>query len=205
MNRLFALVAAVALAAACSSDTDNSSVGATVPQPSRATASSQPATTSTGQSQYQRPRDIPLDDLDPGTLLTPAQRTELGVKPQPLAGDPELTTAGWLCRFDLLPDRSPQVQFQLMTMLNDGHNWDVALAMEGSSLVTVAGFPAVLELPEGEEAGYFPCRIYVPVADQQKLWFTIMTPDLGSVPPEDAGGIGVRLATMAMETLQAQP
>ncbi|MCO1660731.1 DUF3558 domain-containing protein [Pseudonocardia humida] len=147
-----------------------------------------------------RPRELPLDDVDPCALLTPTQRTDLGITSEPL---PDTTDAplfaGRTCSMTGFEPRDIGVSFALATGSGIAELLAPGTLGDEVTPTTIAGFPAVIAKPELPNF----CSVDVDVAEGQFL--DVQFHDSGSeppIPPDQLCRDAVRVAEAAMETLQ---
>ena len=148
-----------------------------------------------------RPREIKLDGLNPCTLWTPDQLQQLAVKPTPVAGGPQQDTSGHqVCTY-----RSPRpIELDIGYTARAITDLDASAylgdtGVTHSSVVEVAGFPAVLEIGRPENAS--PCMLAISTADQQHLQIEALTRP-GAFSVEQACEMTKKAATFAVANLQ---
>ena len=148
-----------------------------------------------------RPRELPLDGVDPCSLLSEGQRAELGldgpIRPgnsdTPLFTGPTCTTVGFEPRGVGLT-LTLATQHGLDELIAPGSVRDVLTATE------VAGFPAVVARPKHVDF----CSVDVDLAEGQFL--DVMFSDAAKNPPIPQDQLcrdAVEIAEAAVTTLQA--
>jgi hypothetical protein len=146
-----------------------------------------------------RPRELPLDGVDPCALLTPAQRAELGLESSSVPYTNDVPkTAGRACSIRGYEPRAIAVDFALVTA--NGIEAITGPGEVGDELtpITVAGFPAVLARPDNPDA----CFVDVDVAEGQLL--DVLLGDGGREPPIPQNHLcrdAVQVAELAVRTL----
>lgn len=149
-----------------------------------------------------RPRELPLDNVDPCSLLTSNQRANLGLnEPNPrFSTNPVEIFGGPSCSFFGSNPRNIGVSFTLTT-----NNGIEALTQPGAVLsevipTTVLEFPAVIlrepSLPPD-------CLLIVDVAQGQFLNIFYTDNDLPSVPVDQMCAAAKDAAAQALLTLEA--
>lgn len=202
MRKRLALVAAALalLAAGCTT----SAGGQPKPAPDGSSTST-PEPTSSGPSGPTveippRPEDISLDGLDPCTLYTAAQRTELAVD-DVRSRESESDNFKGMKECVLSVNTDPYFDYTVMAVttegvevwLSDGRNVD-------AELISVQGFPAARFKFRGSDGE--GCDIAIGVADNQYLWVDILPLDRVFEQDQLCQMAG-EAADMAMTTLQA--
>jgi hypothetical protein len=150
---LFALVALVALvAAACTTDADRAAAPTSVPQDARLPA---------------RPQELPLNGLNPCTLLSPPQRGQLGVSDgrRGTASD-GFDSPG--CVWSRFP-QEPRDSYLLQLVTRQGAEFALD-SVTGARVVHVAGFAAVETQRDKSYPVEFHCVLLVDVTAGQNLW-----------------------------------
>jgi hypothetical protein len=147
-----------------------------------------------------RPRDISLDGLDPCTLFTDAQRTQLSVddvdsgesKSDNFKGMKECTLA--------VEDQEPFYDYTALAVTTEGvEAWLSNSRNVDAELLTVQGFPAAQFKFRGvEDEG---CDIAVGVADGQYLWLQVIPYSKGFKQDQLCQMVS-EATEMAMTTLQ---
>ncbi|WP_219416301.1 DUF3558 domain-containing protein [Pseudonocardia nigra] len=154
MRRAVLLIAAAALLAACTTE---------------APGKAEPAPTSsapTGLVLPPRPFELPLDGVDPCSLLTPDQRESIGLTDDVLrsaSSAPGFT--GPTCTMQGYEPRAISVEFALATSNGIEVLTESEYLTDELTPITVQGFPAVLARPEHPTF----CSVDVDVADGQFL------------------------------------
>ena len=190
VRRILLLIAALAMVSACSTTAVPGS-----PSPA-ATAGS------AGADLPSRPREIRLDDIDPCSLLTAAQRTELGFTDDSVAYTG--TAPGFkgpACALQGFEPRAVTLGI-LLSVENDISVLTAPGASRGQlTPITVEGFPAVLARPTITSF----CAVDVDVADGQFL--DVQFSDGGRRPPVTQDELCrdvVGIARQVVQTLQHQ-
>ena len=128
-----------------------------------------------------RPRDVPLDGVDPCALLTAAQRAELGLDgtPRPYLGSPnELMGPTDACSVSGFGSRA--ISFAIRLSVSRGIEGFTDARVDPPVVpIEVAGFPAVLSPPPDYMADN--CVVAVDVAPGQTL--AVLLRDGGRLPP----------------------
>lgn len=155
----------------------------------------------------ERPREIPLDDLNPCDVWTKEQLADLGVGPEPSRGDPEPDMFGNLgCSYGNHPASKPrpdvEITYGVYTYLKSDVEGNLTGHQSRStpSVVEVAGFPAVqLAQPRG---ALDACDVYVGTAGGQTLvvYFEVYPNEL---TVEESCSRVLRAAELAMATVQS--
>lgn len=201
------LLLTVAVVAAISAGCTTSASGQ--PTPTRDGGSSSTSTTSSSGSSGSepptvevpsRPRDISLDGLDPCTLYTDAQRTQLNVDDvdsgesdsENFKGMKECTLA--------IEDQEPFYDYTALAVTTEGvEAWLTGNRNVDAELSSVQGFPAAQFKFRGvEDEG---CDIAVGVADGQYLWVQVVPLSRGFKQDELCQMVS-EATEMAMTTLQ---
>lgn len=152
-----------------------------------------------------RPRDIPLDDLNPCDVWSPDQLRQLGVSTEPRGTDPKPNALGYLtCGYNNHPptkDRPDvEIGYTAITVLNGG----VEDTLHGqsrttSTVIEIAGFPAVQGAqPEGD---INPCDVFIGTVDGQHLRILLATLWPNDKSVDETCAMARTAAEMAMETL----
>jgi Protein of unknown function (DUF3558) len=167
MRRAVPLLAAVLLLAGCSETTTGSPTGA-------ATGTSAGPTSAgpTSEASAKRPRTINVEDVDPCSLVTEAERPQFGLDRPPQKGTAQ--GFGWpTCTFSK-EDRKYFLGITLAT--SEGVDfYDGA----GPSL-EIGGFPAVLVDQPGQAA---TCLVAIDVSDGQRVDAALTS--LGAETPQE--------------------
>jgi len=146
-----------------------------------------------------RPRDLSLDGIDPCTLFTPAQRTELRVD------DVDSGTSGSnhysgmrTCVLDVSA-QAPFYTYDVIAVTNEDVGfWLTGTRNADATLVSVGGYPAAKFNTKGVDTD---CVYAVGVAEGQHLQFE-MTPTSDGFTQEDICRDSEQAAEMALQTLQ---
>jgi len=175
--------------------------GSPSPSPSAGSGPSSPAGVTPSEEQLPpRPREITLDGVDPCTLWTGDQLTQLAMAPMPRKNT---TTAGnAMCAYDAQDRQPPRISLNAVVVL-DHDAGDLLNADRGDTIVSVDGFPAVRQ--SFPAAGPRPCVVVVSTAQGQSLEVML---NYGSTEAHLSGAQACELtskaATFAMQTLQTQ-
>jgi hypothetical protein len=189
MRRLLMLLATVVVAAGCSAAPV---AGAASPSP--ATPSLDPAAINLPD----RPRDLPLNGVDPCSLLTPAQRAEFGLDGLASPGNTSNALfAGRAC--DISGYEPREIDVGLTLALRNGIDDLIAGVRDELTPTTILDFPAVIARPPVKDA----CSVDIDVADGQFLDVALF--DAGKNPPipqDQLCADAIRIAEAALRTLQ---
>lgn len=147
-----------------------------------------------------RPRDIPVDDVDPCSLLTPADREEFGLDGDPIVNSDVTPLLGPSVSCDVLGfepvDISAAVTVATEVGIERFTHDELAAEVEASD---VAGFPAVVTHARGADDF---CDVVIDVADGQlidvRLSDSALDPD---IPLEQLCADTHRLADRVLATL----
>lgn len=201
------LLLTVAVVAAFSAGCTTSASGQPTPTPDGGSSTTS-TTSSSGSSGSEpptvevppRPRDISLDGLDPCTLYTDAQRTQLKVDDvdsgesdsENFKGMKECTLA--------IEDQEPFYDYTALAVTTEGvEAWLTGNRNVDAELSSVQGFPAAQFKFRGvEDEG---CDIAVGVADGQYLWVQVVPLSRGFKQDELCQMVS-EATEMAMTTLQ---
>jgi hypothetical protein len=193
VRRLLSLISAAALLLAACATTGVERDAPATPTPTVGAAEP------TGLVLPPRPRELPLDGVDPCALLTPDQRKLLGLDHDTLRSATSARVfAGPTCTILGYEPRAISVGFALAT----GSGIE-ALTAPGATTdeiapITVEGFPAILARPD--QADF--CSVDVDVAEGQFL--DVIFRDAGEVPPVPQDQLcagAVKVAENAVQTL----
>ncbi|MFE9744523.1 DUF3558 domain-containing protein [Saccharothrix saharensis] len=159
MRRVVPLIAALALLAGCSQPTDGSANpgGSTPTTTADGPTSGKP--TSALKEPAKRPKTINIEDVDPCTLLTEAQRAEFGLDQPPVKDDVPGKPGCSMSR----GDRTHSVAIYANS--TEGIETYTEPSRPGSTTLQVGGFPAVMI--EAKNALGFACAIHLDVSDGQ--------------------------------------
>ena len=119
------------------------------PPPAASTPASAPTTTTTPEIVLPpRPRDIPIDDVDPCTLLTESQRTDLGLNDRPYSSRRDDPLLGPIrrCGFSDTAPNAISVGISLTESNGIELFLNSNLAAE-TTIISLAGFPGILIRP----------------------------------------------------------
>jgi hypothetical protein len=199
---LLAVLCTAAFAAGCmSSEAGSASPGPTIGPPSSGepeTESSSPSTPSVDIPPP--PREISLDGIDPCTLLTEAQQSELHVSDiNPGVGDSSIYKGMKECILDA-DGAEPFISYDLVAVTNvDVSFWLDHPTNADATLTSVEGFPAAqFSIKGGAEVD---CAVAVGVAENQHLHVK-MEPLTGDFTGEQICQGSAQVAAMALKTLQ---
>jgi hypothetical protein len=150
-----------------------------------------------------RPRDIPIDDVDPCTLLTRQQRAELQLDqpPQP-SRDPSPLYPGDVS-WCFIRGNEPAISISVSVVTTAGIEfWTSGQAAAEIRPIEVAGFPALVALSLTLNDG---CNVLVDVAPGQLL--DVQSNSAGANPPIPQTQLcrdAEQAANLAMDTLLNQ-
>lgn len=145
----------------------------------------------------QRPREVRLDGVDPRSLLTPEQRTELGLDGVPRYTNPQTALFGGnvpTCTITGLRDRPIALGVGAVTTAGI-ERWQRSDLAAEVRFTTIAGFPAMVAIPT-RAVDY--CSVEVDVAAGQLL--DVQLSDGGGQPPIPQHALCARAEQVA-ETL----
>lgn len=195
-------VAVLVSAAALAGCTGTTAGQPTTARPTGTTSGTETPTTTTESPFVERPRDIPLDDLNPCDVWTPDQLRQLGVSTKPLGDGPSPDALGNMgCSF-----RGPQEPVEIGYTAVTALDADLEDTLHGqsrttSTVIEIAGFPAVQAAkPEGS---IDPCSAYVGTAQGQHLRILLATLWPNDKSVDETCAMARAAAEMAMETLQS--
>ncbi|WP_214404604.1 DUF3558 domain-containing protein [Pseudonocardia lacus] len=147
-----------------------------------------------------RPRELPLDSVDPCELLTTAQRVSLGLSERSLPGTTDAPYfAGPTCTVSGFEPRDVGADVGLVTNTGLDQLLAPGLLSDEVAVISVADFPAIVAKPSQPDY----CSVDVDVADGQFL--DVQFRDSGKNPPipqDDLCRDAVRVAEAALHTLQ---
>ncbi|WP_219417883.1 DUF3558 domain-containing protein [Pseudonocardia nigra] len=194
MRRVLLLIAAAALLGACTTD-----------GPGQAAAAPTPTATATGPIGLvlpPRPRELPLDGVDPCALLTPEQREMLGLNDNSVRSTTTARVfAGPTCSIRGDEPRAISVGFALATDSGIEALTSPGTTTDEITPITVQGFPAILARPPIPDF----CSVDVDVAEGQFL--DVIFRDGGRLPPIPQDQLcrdAVEVAEQAVGTLLAR-
>lgn len=145
-----------------------------------------------------RPKALSLDGVDPCSLITEAQRSELGVQGQPKPGKSDDQFRAPMCSLDG-PDEEPYYSYDVLVITDLGiDTWLTGRRNVDSWLVSVDGYPAVDFKTKGVEDR--DCSTTVDVADGQQLMINQFP--LSDVNYKQLCQMSEKAAAMALQTLQ---
>lgn len=192
------------LAVACTSPAPSqpaAPVASSTATPSSATQASA-APTVVAPTSVARPREVRLDSVDPCTLLTPAQRTSLGLggTPQPYtSGRP---TPGKACSITGFEPRAIAVDLTVTTSVGISVVTAPGAVTDTLTPTAVAGYPAVIARPRNPDG----CFVDIDVAKGQLL--DVLFRDGGGTPPISQDQLcrdAVNVADQTMNALLRRP
>ena len=159
-------------------------------------------TTSAGVDLPARAKDLPLRDVDPCALLTPAQLDQLKENGAPRLVARESWRDGPTCAFDV-DAAPPTYTYYLETITTYGiEDWLTGTHHKTSKTqhpVSVPGFPALVNYSPSQ--GVQDCETLVGVAGGQTLRAQ-MAPDDTSFTQQQLCDMSTTVAKMAVETLE---
>jgi hypothetical protein len=150
-----------------------------------------------------RPRDVPIDDVDPCTLLTREQRAELRLDrpPQPRT-EPSLLYPGdvsWCS----IGGTAPAISIRISAVTTAGIEfWTSGQAAADIAPIEVAEFPALVARSQTLDDG---CKVLLDVAPGQLL--DVQSRSAGADPPIPEDQLcreAERAANLVMDTLLSQ-
>ncbi|WP_219412952.1 DUF3558 domain-containing protein [Pseudonocardia nigra] len=168
MRRALPLIAAAVLLTACSAGTPGSA------EPAPAPTAAEP----TGLVLPPRPRELPLDDVDPCALLTPTQRETLGLTDD--SSRSRSTAPGFVgpaCSIRGYQPRAVAINIALVTGSGIGVLTGPGATTDDITPITVAGFPALLARPASADF----CSVDIDTAEGQ--FIDVQFADGGRTPP----------------------
>lgn len=190
MLRVCLVVTAVVLVAGCS-----------LPVPVRVPSPSVAPPSPSGIVLPPRPRELPLDGVDPCELLTPTQRAELGLNQRTV---PYMSTgpinSGRACSLGGDEPRAIAVGLALVTRNGIEAVTAPGTVTDALAPVTLEGFPAIVAKARNTDA----CFVDIDVADGQLL--DVLFRDGGRKPPIPQDQLcrdAIAVAELAMRTLLA--
>lgn len=162
MRRVVPLIAALALLGGCSQATDGSAnPGGSTPTTTAGRTSGSEKPSSTAKEPAKRPKTINIDDVDPCTLLTEAQRAEFGLDQPPQPSDDAPGKKG--CTIS----RSDRQHFVGIAADTTAGIDDYAKSEGKVTKLEVGGFPSLLV--EADTALGLACSVTVDVSDGQAV------------------------------------
>jgi hypothetical protein len=165
---------------------------------STSTGESQPATSSVEIPPP--PRDLSLDGIDPCTLLTEAQQSELKINDvNPNVGDQSIYQGMKGCILDAAA-AEPFISYDLVAVTNiDVSFWINEKRNADGKLISIGGYPAAeFHIKGGEDVD---CAIAVGVAKNQHLHVEIVPYGVDFTGEQLCEG-SKQVAEMALQTLQ---
>jgi hypothetical protein len=183
----------VALLAGCSTG------GQASPADPSATESAAPTTVALPP----RPRDVPIDDVDPCTLLTRAQRAELLLDRPPLGGrEPSVLYPGDVSMCSIRGNE-PKISISISIVTTAGIEFfTTGQTASEVRLIELAGFPAAVAAPMHTDDS---CLVLVDTAPGQMV--DVQARSAGADPPipeEQLCRDAERAANLVMDTLLSQ-
>lgn len=147
-----------------------------------------------------RPRDIPIDDVDPCALLTREQRAELRLDRPPQFGrEPSLLYPGDVSSCSIRGNE-PKISISISVVTTAGIEfWTSDQAAADLQPVEVAGFPALVATSRTLDDG---CKVVMDLAPGQLL--DVQTRSAGADPPLQEDQLcrdAERAANLVMGTL----
>jgi hypothetical protein len=150
-----------------------------------------------------RPRDVPIDGVDPCSLLTPAQRAELQLDrpPQPRR-EPSLLYPGEVS-WCSIRGNGPAISISISTVTTAGIEfWTAGQAAAELRPVVIAEFPALVAKSEVVDDG---CKVLLDVAPGQLLDVQLRSAGANPPIPEDQlCRDAEQAANLVMDTLLSQ-
>lgn len=156
-------------------------------------------TSSTPAPPPPRPFELPLDEIRPCTLLTPAQRSQLGFDREPIPDSEAGFGNAATCSYR---NTTAKVGARLALITTEGMGvWTDDTAQVEATPVVVGGFPALVIKTPGLDLS---CNVAVDVAEGQHL--DVLYRDDGAQPPSPVDQLcagAQRVAEDAVATLAA--
>jgi uncharacterized protein DUF3558 len=189
---------ALGMVAACS----NPEPGSAVPDDSSTSGQTQTNSPSSGSGPTveipARPAELPLDDVEPCSLFTKAQLTQLGIDQEPEAGTNDGQLKGPTCTIEI-SDKEPFYNYTAQLITDRGIDfWLTGKTNVDAWLVSVGEYPAVDFKTKGVDDQ--ECVTTVDVADGQQLMVDVSP--LDEVDYKKLCPMSERVAGMALQTLQ---
>jgi hypothetical protein len=150
-----------------------------------------------------RPRDIPIDDVDPCTLLTREQRAELRLDQPPLpARQPSVLYPGEVSSCSIRGNE-PAISFYVQVVTTAGIEFFTSgRTASDVRIIEIAGFPAAIAAPRNTDDS---CKAVVDTAPGQMV--DVQARSAGARPPIPQQQLcrdAERAANLVMETLLDQ-
>jgi Protein of unknown function (DUF3558) len=150
-----------------------------------------------------RPRDVPIDDVDPCTLLTREQRAELRLDrpPQPRR-ESSVLYPGEVSSCSIRGNE-PAISFYIQTVTTAGIEFfTTGQTASEVRLIELAGFPAAVAAPMHTDDS---CKVLVDTAQGQMVDVQARSAGADSPIPEDQlCRDAERVASLVMDTLLSQ-
>lgn len=146
------------------------------------------------------PKDLSLDGIDPCTLLTDAQQSELKInKVTPGEGDSSIYKGMKQCTLDA-DAQEPFITYDVVAVTNiDVDFWINHSRNADAKLISIGGYPAAEFHIKG--SGKYDCAIALGVAKNQHLHVE-MLPFSGDITGDQICQGSEQAAAMALQTLQ---
>jgi len=145
-----------------------------------------------------RPADLPLDDVEPCSLFTKPQLTELGIDQEPETGTNDDQLKGPTCTLEI-SSKEPFYSFTAQLITDRGVDfWLTGERNVDAWLVSVGDYPAVDFKTKGVDDQ--ECITTVDVADGQQLMVDVSP--LEDVDYKKLCPMSENVAAMALQTLQ---
>lgn len=145
-----------------------------------------------------RPGDLPLDDVEPCSLFTKSQLTQLGIDREPRAGSNKGQLKGPTCTIEIA-GREPFYNYTAQLVTDFGiDTWLTGTRNVDAWLVSVGGYAAVDFKTKGVDDQ--ECFTTVDVAEGQQLLVDVSP--LDDVDYRKLCPMSERVAGMALQTLQ---
>ncbi|HEY7597435.1 MAG TPA: DUF3558 domain-containing protein, partial [Actinophytocola sp.] len=145
-----------------------------------------------------RPADLPLEDVEPCSLFTKPQLTQLGIDKEPESGEGDGQLKGPTCTIEI-SSTEPFYSFTAQLITDQGiEPWLTGKRNVDAWLVSVAGYPAVDFKTKGVDDQ--ECFTTVDVAEGQQLLVDVSP--LEDVDYRKLCPMSEQVAGMALQTLQ---
>lgn len=201
-------VLALVLAAGCTATTGGTATpgGSAGPSDTPPGSSDAPSASGSAEPTVQvppRPADLPLDGVEPCTLFTEAQLSQLGITdpPSPKTAGGEFN--GPACDLDIATLET-FYGYEIVAITDEGiAPWLTGTRNVEARLAEVAGYPAATYWFRGAEGNKtIDCATSVDVADGQQLMVTADNDSDRSFTLEQLCQMAEKAAGMAVQTLQ---
>jgi hypothetical protein len=150
-----------------------------------------------------RPRDVPIDNVDPCTLLTRQQRAELQLDQPPLGGRESSVLYPGNVSSCSIRGNEPKISVSINAVTTAGIEfWTSGQAVADLQPVEVDGFPALVARSQTLDDG---CNVILDVAPGQLL--DVQTRSAGADPPIPEDQLcrdAERAANLVVDTLLSQ-